>query len=184
MVNALPIFALGGIAAYAWARARDQDDSTREDEPEVSDYEGVDVYDELVDLIASSLGWPYYYGRGTPQTPWSDGPRGVDCSGYVQMFLRELGELDANAADRNALGLANAADAVPVGQQQPGDFAYYNGHVMMVAGPPGADGHSPVIGASGGDSGTYGDDPNARIKIFRSALYRGDFVTYCRLKEG
>jgi len=180
-----PALLLGGVAVYAYLRGRDEaDDSTREDDDEVTEYEGVTIYDALDDLIDTSLGWPYAWGGGSPSTPWTDGARGVDCSGYVQMCLVLLGILSDTSTRTNSLGLANGSDAVPVGQQRVGDFAYYPGHVMLVAGPPGPDGHSAVIGASGGDSSTHGDDPNARVKLFRNAAtYRGDFVCYARIKR-
>lgn len=132
--------------------------------------------------VLASLGWPYFFGKGTPATKWSDGPNGVDCSGYAQMVLVKLGLLSATAGDRGAAALADDSDPIAVGEQRAGDMAYYPGHVMIVAGNPGSDGHSPVIGASGGDKLTLGNNPNAKVKLFDSALYRGDFVTYMRLK--
>jgi hypothetical protein len=132
--------------------------------------------------IDGSLGWPYFFGRGSPATPWSDGPKGVDCSGYAQMVLVKLGKLAKTATDRGSQALADASNPLKVGQQVAGDLAYYPGHVMVVAGEPDDTGHSPVIGASGGTSTTFGTNSNARVKLFDTALYRGDFVTYMRLK--
>lgn len=133
--------------------------------------------------LAQALGWPYWYGKGDPGTPWSDGPAGVDCSGFAQMGLVLLGELSPAARDRGADTLAADSDPVAVGDQGIGDMAYYPGHVMLVASAPGPDGHSQVIGASGGGRTTLGGDPDARVKLFDTALYRSDFVTYMRLKE-
>lgn len=149
----------------------------------------MDPYGEwnaVSELVTESLGWPYYWGRGGPSTPWSNGPQGVDCSGYAQMVLVQLGALDSSAPDRKAHELADACDKVEVGQQRPGDLALYGGatHVMMVCGAPGADGHSPVAGASGGGEADHGDNPDARVKLYSSALYwSSGFVCYMRLKE-
>jgi cell wall-associated NlpC family hydrolase len=184
----LPLVGLAAAVAYLYKRRKVaavdvDDDSTTEVEAEVSDYDGITVYDELADVIRESLGWPYYWGRGDPSTPWEDGDRGVDCSGYTQMVLVRLGQLAPTAPDRNAYNLAMASEAVAVGDQRPGDWAYYAGHAMIVAGPPGPDGHSPVIGASGGGSGDYGDNPNARIKMFKNGgTYGPDLVSYCRIR--
>lgn len=185
----LPLVGLAAAAAYIVRRRKvaavDVDDDSRtEVEDEVTDYDGIVVYDELREIIEQSLGWPYYWGRGDPSTPWEDGELGVDCSGYTQMVLVRLGQLASSAPDRNAYNLAMASDAVPVGQQRAGDWAYYAGHAMIVAGPPGADGHSPVIGASGGGSDDYGDNPNARIKMFKNGgTYGPKLVSYCRVKR-
>jgi cell wall-associated NlpC family hydrolase len=186
----LPFMAAAAGAAYILSRRKTvaavavEDDSRTEAEPEVSSYEGIEVYDELVNIVSDSLGWPYFWGRGDPSTPWEDGDQGVDCSGYTQMVLVRLGQLSSSAPDRNAYNLANASEPVAVGDQRPGDWAYYAGHAMIVAGPPGPDGHSPVIGASGGGPDDKGDNPNARIKMFRNAATYGPaLVTYCRIKR-
>ena len=175
----LPIGLLAGGGGFVgWWLGKRAANSAREDTPEASiPMSAVDAPELL-----ASLGWPYFYGRGGPSTPWSDGPLGVDCSGYAQMALVKLGLLSASAPDRGAKALADASNAVQLGKQRPGDLAYYPGHVMVVCGQAGADGHSPVIGASGGTRTTLGTDPNARIKTFSSGRYRDDFVTYMRLK--
>jgi hypothetical protein len=101
------------------------------------------------------------------------------------MVLVQLGVLTADDPDRNARALADACDKVEIGQQRPGDMALYGGgsHVMIVAGPADADGHSPVAGASGGGESTKGDDPNARVKLYDSALYWSSaFTCYMRIK--
>jgi cell wall-associated NlpC family hydrolase len=158
----------------AWRRGSN---SAAEDSAEKVSTSGTDA-----DPILGALGWPYFWGRGSPSTPWSDGPKGVDCSGFAQMALVKLGILKSSAGDRGARALADASDPVEVGDQQVGDLAYYPGHVMIVVGPPGDDGHSSVMGASGGGSLTFGNDKNARVKLFSSGKYRDDFVTYMRLR--
>lgn len=188
MPAVLPLLGLAAAAGYLLIRssrvaAVDQDDdSTLEEDDDVSDFDGVDVYEELVEILEDSLGWPYWWSKGSPSTPWSQGREGVDCSGYVQMVLVRLGALSPSAPDRNAYNLAMQSEPVAVGEQRVGDWAYYPGHAMVVVGPPGPDGHSPVAGASGGGRGDEGGNPDARVKLFRSALYNSEFVTYCRVK--
>lgn len=171
----LPPVALLGVAYWAFRRGVN---SAQED---MSDTVNT-AYSDLPSSILAAIGWPYYYGKGSPSTPWSDGAKGVDCSGFVQMALVKLGKLSSSAADRGAMALADDSNPVEVGKQRTGDIAVYNGHVMLVAGGPGGDGHSPVMGASGGHSYTLGNDPNARVKLFTTAKYRNDFITYARLK--
>jgi cell wall-associated NlpC family hydrolase len=130
--------------------------------------------------LATALGWPYWFGKGSPSTPWESGPDGVDCSGFAQMALVKLNKLSSSARDRGARTLADESDPIELGQQRIGDLAYYPGHVMVVAGTPGPDGHSPVIGASGGGELDLGNNPNARVKLFSTALYNTEFVTYMR----
>jgi cell wall-associated NlpC family hydrolase len=172
-----PPIALLGLAYWAWSRGSN---SEKEDMGESKSTVG----SSLPSDVMASLGWPYFFGKGSPSTKWADGKNGVDCSGYAQMVLVKLGLLSSNAGDRGAASLADDSNPVEIGDQKAGDLAYYPGHVMVVAGPPGADGHSPVIGASGGGKTTLGNDPDARIKYFDTAKYRSDFVTYMRLKSG
>jgi cell wall-associated NlpC family hydrolase len=174
--------ALGGIvsaaAGYFWASRRGAN-SEKEDVAPMSDGR-LDATGELSD----ALGWPYFFGKGAPSTRWDAGADGVDCSGFAQMALVRLGLLRPDYTDRGAAALADDSDPVELGRQVPGDLAYYPGHVMVVVGYPGASGHSPVMGASGGRSTTLGNDPSARVKLFDSGAYRSDFVTYMRLKAG
>lgn len=183
---------LGGGAAlaaiYASRRRGSIDAAAIEDTDDIE--VTMDTYssewDDVSALVADSLGWPYWWGKGGPSTPWEQGPQGVDCSGYAQMVLVRLGVLESTAPDRRASELAYACDRVEVGEQQPGDLALYGGasHVMVVCGPPGDDGHSPVAGASGGGESDLGDNPDARVKLYTSALYwPSGFVCYMRLKE-
>lgn len=171
-----PPVALLGLAYWAFSRGAN---SAKEDMGSSNNTSGASLSPDIM----SSLGWPYYFGKGSPATKWADGKNGVDCSGYAQMVLVRLGKLVSTAGDRGAASLADDSNPVEIGDQQAGDLAYYPGHVMVVAGPPGSDGHSPVIGASGGRSYTLGNDPNAKVKYFDTALYRDDFVTYMRLKS-
>jgi hypothetical protein len=70
------------------------------------------------------------------------------------------------------------ADAcVPVQVPAPGDIFYYKGHVMLVIGGP----RMLLLGASGGDSSTYGQKPDAFVKVQRWD-YRRDLITAMRFK--
>ena len=141
----------------AEATAADED-STREDfretelgEPSVL-FEAIDV--------------PYSWGAGTPATPWPtgqpgynsatnqrEGPDGWDCSGF-----------DAREGDLAFYGSSDRSIS----------------HVMLISGPF-IDGGLPVVGASGGGSSTFGDNPDARVKRFSDVEYRGDLVGLGRL---
>lgn len=129
-------------------------------------------------------GIPYSYGAGDPSTPWASsakglkGGLGLDCSGTAQMILVHDGKLARTAADRGSAALSKACDRVELGRQRRGDLVFYGNpvtHVMVCNEDARADGDSEVIGASGGRSTTNGDDPNARVKRFRSVRYRKDF---------
>lgn len=175
----LIVAVVAGVAWWAWKG--DDDNSAREDF--MSDDDGNQVADELGD-VADAIGWPYWYGKGDPSTPWQNGPAGVDCSGFVQMALVRIGALSPDAPDRSAAALANVCDPVELGDERPGDLACYPGHVMLVCGYPDTDGHAAVMGASGGRSTTKGDDPKAYVKTFGGGNYRSDFVCYMRLRPG
>jgi len=166
----------GGILAFA--ALRHSNASKREDEDEDMSEDADAAYD--LPELAESIGWPYWWNRGSPSTPWYQGANGVDCNGYSQMAMVRVGTLDESEPDRSASAMADWCVPVAIGEQRPGDLAYYPGHTMVVCSEPFEDGHSAVIGASGGGRTTQGDDPKARVKVFSSALYRGDFVTYMR----
>jgi len=178
----------GAAAATAWAVGAGKRHQT--DSPQIDDTDDTEVtmgrgWEDVSSLVSESLGWPYWWSKGSPSTPWEDGANGVDCSGYAQMFLVELGVLSATEPDRGAAALADICDPVAIGDQMPGDLALYNGagHVMIVAGPPNdTDGHSPVAGASSGGRTDLGNNPDARVKLFTTALYWDAFQCYMRLK--
>jgi cell wall-associated NlpC family hydrolase len=175
---------IGAAGWAAWNARKGKGVSAREDSREgtVSASADYGVADPLLD----ALGWLYTWG-GSPRT-WGDAEqlaragRGVvDCSGFASLALVRMG-LRKSYKRYTALTLANASDPVAWGKQQPGDIAVYPGHVMIVLSRPRSDGDSKVIGASGGGSKTRGNDPNARVKVFDSARYRKDFMTFGRLK--
>lgn len=185
LLLALPAAAMAAWSLTGKRKDRGTGDASAEDAPAaIEDIAVSHEWDELNALAAESEGWPYFWGKGAPSTPWADGPKGVDCAGYVNMMLVASGHLPASAPDRGVFDLANICDPIPVGEQLPGDMALYNGaaHVVIVIGPPGADGHSPVASASGKGSEDVGQNPDSRVKLFSSALYWSEFDTYMRLK--
>lgn len=184
------LLALPAAAMAAWGlTGKKKDRGTGDADAEVEPTYDTEItmgrgWEDVSALASESLGWPYWWGKGAPSTPWEDGPGGVDCAGYVNMFLVELGYLSSTEPDRGVTALANICDPIEVGEQQPGDMAIYNGagHVVMVAGPPGPDGHSPVVGASGKGAEDVGQNPNSHVKLYSTALYWDAFNTYMRLK--
>jgi cell wall-associated NlpC family hydrolase len=138
------------------------------------------AFDRRVQDLMSLIGVPYFWGRGKPATPWPP-TDGLDCSGAAQVILVHLGMLLVDQPDRNALGLANACD--PVLATDPvhlGDLAFYGVH--------GAVTHVMVclddewcLGATGGDSSTFGQDPTAYVTLKR-IHYRRDFIVIGRIK--
>lgn len=174
----LGIAAGGGLLWWYYEQTVDNDNSAEGMGADV--IEGWDA-ESVAGELASAIGWPYWYGKGTPATPWSSGPQGVDCSGFVQMALVRLGLLSSSAPDRSAAGLADVCDPVDVGEQVPGDMAYYPGHIAIVVGDPDLDGHSAVMSADG-HATTQGNVAGECVKVHGSARYRSDFVCYMRLK--
>lgn len=137
------------------------------------------------DKLGDAIGAPYWYGQGSPSTPWEDIWKGVDCSGSVLMASVRVGIIPSTWPDMNAAAIANACDPIPVGSQLPGDIAIYPGHVMFVYSYPrdSENGHSAVWGARGGDRNTKGNDPNAYVGVYSSAAYNPSFITYGRWKQ-
>jgi len=188
------IVALAGLALLVLVGKRGMrdnsadtaEDSTGEVTSTVSKYVENETYDDepFADTLGSYIGAPYYFGKGSPSTPLSEIWSGADCSGAVQMGLVAIGYLDSKAPDRSVVGLANICDPIEVGQQQPGDLAIYDGHIMLVYSYPRSDGHSAVWGMHGGGKSDLGNNPNARLDVMGTALYWKDaFLTYARFKE-
>lgn len=171
-----------GVPLVLWRIWSDErgDNSELEDMP--TGYADLDAVDASCASLLDSIGWPYWYGRGSPSTPWADGADGVDCSGHAQMCLVRLGLLSADASDRGATALANASEALQLGNQVPGDLACYPGHVAVVVSYPDASGHSQVLSASG-TRATAGDNPAHVVKLQPTGAYRSDFICYMRLRE-
>jgi hypothetical protein len=162
-------------------------EDSKEGDVNVANHEETQSYDDepYSDKLGDAIGAPYYYGRGSPSTPWADIWKGVDCSGSCLMAQVRIGIISSSFPDMGATDIANACNPIPVGQQIPGDFAIYPGHVMLVYSYPreSESGHSSVWGARGGDSHTHGDNPNAFVGVYSSATYNPSFITYARWKK-
>lgn len=130
--------------------------------------------DQRVYELIKTIGVPYWWGKGQPNTPWP--PKACDCSGFVQQAWVWLGFFGSTQPDRNWKGLADICDPVKVTDARLGDIAIYVGHVMLCLGG------EWVLGASGGDSNTKGNDPRAYVQL-RRYDYRPDFATFGRLKS-
>lgn len=163
-----------------------EDNSAREDMAE-SNPTSTSGYG-IAGVLLDALGWLYTWGGAAGVTTWAaaeavaaKGKGVVDCSLFACLALVRMGVWKAFRR-LTSRQIADACAPVVWGQQRPGDLVYYPGHVMVVLSYPRADGDSEVIGASGGGSSTHGDDPNARVKVFKSARYRRDFVTFMRPK--
>jgi cell wall-associated NlpC family hydrolase len=126
------------------------------------------------------IGIPYWTAKGTPSTPWTNIRQGVDCSGFVQMALVHAGLYRTTEPDRRAtadMGSTQSLANICIATKVPrfGDLAIYEGHVMFALDD------TWVIGASGGDSTTVGNNPRACVQL-RSFDYRRDFLTWGTLK--
>ena len=169
----LLIFAVAGVALWYFS-TKSIDTTTPDDNSRLGDdmsSKDLSLIDSSVSYLIDELGQPYVWGDN-------------DCSEWLLRVARANGLCPADWPDMNTLGIANACDKVEIGYQEPGDFAYYNGHVMMVCSYPieSNGNHSAVVGMSGGGRGTDGTDPNACVKLFDRANYRSDFVCYMRPK--
>lgn len=144
----------------------------------------------LQSLLFAALGTSYIWGAGSLKEAPKAGPngfetkhgRGFDCSGFAQWALYILGIVPATMwGDMNAADLANACEPVKLKPSlTSGDLVFYGGHhishVMVYCG------NGMVIGATGGGSQTFGNDPNACVQC-RPIGYRGDFVVFGRIKK-
>lgn len=107
----------------------------------------------VLSAAESHLGKRYYWG--------GNGPANFDCSGFVLYVLRS----DVGLIDWGDMNAASISGSLPgAGQPKKGDLVFYSGssgvsHVEMATGSG-----SQEIGASGGGSSTYGDDPNAKVQ--------------------
>ncbi|MBA2321853.1 MAG: peptidoglycan-binding protein, partial [Deltaproteobacteria bacterium] len=107
----------------------------------------------VLDKAASHLGAPYYWG--------ADGPTMFDCSGFFLYVLRQDTGL-VTWGDTTAAGIKNLLPAT--NSPRKGDAVFYSGssgvsHIEMVTGSG-----TQEIGASGGGSSTFGNDPGAKVQ--------------------
>jgi len=182
--------AIAGLALLARGGVGGVDSSLEDGEATQMSADGIDP------RLAVAVGLPFSWGAGTPSTPLhtgevsslgpDDAPAGFDCSGLVQAALVALGLLSPTERDRSAAALWAAGVAVS-DDVRVGDVAGYssNGRTITHVAIAGADadgsGVAPVLSASGGYSDTFGDDPDAAVKVWSSPEYRSDFVGWRRL---
>lgn len=126
--------------------------------------------DPRVLRMLEAYGVPYSWGGDSHK--WPPGP--VDCSGFAQAALRELGILHPKQPDRTAQGLREVCDIVPEAQADFGDLVFYGApdkatHVVLCLGG------GVTIGANGGGRATRGDNPRAFVKL-EPIRYRGDLI--------
>lgn len=120
-------------------------------------FPGNEAYDDLRDAVIaaaqSHLGALYWWG--------ANGPDYFDCSGFVLYVLREDTGL-INWGDDTAQGIKNRLPATNTPQRGDPVFFSSGGHVEHVELATGNG--TETIGAGGGGSHTYGDNPNAKVK--------------------
>lgn len=122
-----------------------------------STFEGTEAYDDVRQAVLAAaqthLGKLYWWG--------ADGPDYFDCSGFVLYVLRQDTGL-MSWPDDTAQGISNRLPSTNAPKM--GDLVFFSsggsvGHVEMCTGTG-----SKTIGAGGGGSSTYGNDPNAKVK--------------------
>ncbi len=133
-------------------------------------------------LVQPALGIRYVWSGGGANARYPEGSlghvlqprrRGWDCSGFVLGLLALLGAVPWEwKTPRTSAGLRKLCAPVAWGQQRPGDLAFYEGHVVVIATAPDGKGDSVVVEAGGGRSTTNGDDPGAVVRI-RGGIRQG-----------
>ncbi len=115
--------------------------------------EYTDLRQAVFAAMQTHLGAPYYWG--------ADGPSMFDCSGFALYVLRQDTGL-INWGDDTAQGISNRLPKTS--SPKMGDCVFFSsgGHVSHVEMCTGTG--SQTIGAGGGGSSTFGDDPNAKVK--------------------
>lgn len=119
-------------------------------------------------------------------------PNTYDCSGLVTASLYESSGTKIDwRATVNAQGLLERCGVVS--KPQEGDLCFYGpsrglvGHVMVWVGDAGKKHGGPCFGASGGDSTTLSvraaQARDAKVRGYKTHLYRNDFLCFGRLVE-
>lgn len=144
--------------------------------------------------LLTAWGAPYVYGAGQPADYMRGWPGGVhsgifgapmdevgwDCSGFAQVALVAIGILPQTAPDRSAAALWSTGTAVEEEDARLGDLVFYGtdhpSHVMVWVAP------GVVIGATGGDRTTFGENPRAYVRLER-LRYRVDVLGIRRIEK-
>ena len=127
-----------------------------------------DLGQRIYGAAYSKLGSRYYWG--------ASGPNYFDCSGFVYWSLNQAG---VSVGRTTAAGYSRMWSSVSFANSQTGDLvcfgspAYHIGIVIV-----NSDGTRSMIHAGGGNSSTFGDDPNACVKI--SSIEPGSYY-YSRI---
>ena len=122
----------------------------------------------IYSVAYSKLGSRYYWG--------ASGPNYFDCSGFVYWSLNQAG---VSVGRTTAAGYSRMWSSVSFANSQTGDLvcfgspAYHIGIVIV-----NSNGTRSMIHAGGGNSSTFGDDPNACVKI--SSIEPGSYY-YSRI---
>lgn len=127
-----------------------------------------------------AIGIPYSWGGASAGgKPFVWPPSVTDCSEFVSLMLARLCVVSHSMGRQTTSTMSANFDPVAVGQQRPGDVAFfydYN-HVELVVSEPDSTGHSVTIGARGGGSSTYGGDPDAYVKERSASSERASWGT-------
>ena len=127
-----------------------------------------DLGQRIYSVAYSKLGSRYYWG--------ASGPNYFDCSGFVYWSLNQAG---VSVGRTTAAGYSRMWSSVSFANSQTGDLvcfgspAYHIGIVIV-----NSNGTRSMIHAGGGNSSTFGDDPNACVKI--SSIEPGSYY-YSRI---
>lgn len=127
-----------------------------------------DLGQRIYSAAYSKLGSRYYWG--------ASGPNYFDCSGFVYWSLNQAG---VSVGRTTAAGYSRMWSSVSFANSQTGDLvcfgspAYHIGIVIV-----NSNGTRSMIHAGGGNSSTFGDDPNACVKI--SSIEPGSYY-YSRI---
>jgi cell wall-associated NlpC family hydrolase len=113
--------------------------------------------EKFYNTVASQIGVPYYWGGDDPG-------KGFDCSGLIHWALDKSG-LVPGAPDDVAGGQMNYGRGISQAELKKGDFIGFQTergtrHIGIYTGEG-----TSYISALGGDQGTHGDNPNAKVKV-------------------
>jgi 3D (Asp-Asp-Asp) domain-containing protein/cell wall-associated NlpC family hydrolase len=115
-----------------------------------------EVRNEVLAKAEKHMGARYSWAHAGPST--------FDCSGFAWYVLHT--DMKLTTAGRvTAAGLAHSPYTSSTGHPEKGDLVFYHGgsgisHVTIATGSG-----SKVIGASGGDQSTHGQNPKAKVKF-------------------
>lgn len=126
--------------------------------------------DQVEAVARRALGARYYWSAGSVLSPVQSS-QVYDCSSFALACARSTGHWSLVRPERTVRDLYAATSPVKLGEQRPGDFAFYRNnsgtiaHVRFNVGKPGLNGHSRGYGCDSGGAATKGDDPKACVKV-------------------